>query len=389
MHATAAPFAGAAPVVIDPTGLETLIVFFRARGDHVIGPRQAGVGITWQPIEHAADLPRGWTATQAPGTYRLHHHETDGRLFAFGPTADSLKRLLHPPIDRLWVATREKGALTFEPLERTVPRITVIGVRPCELEAIARLDRVFLHGPAVDPAYQARREALTLVAVNCTEPGGTCFCASMGTGPRATALYDVALTELPDGRMTARAATPAGLAALAAVSAEPAQRPDLEQEEALITACVARMGRRVHTEGLPERLAAAVEHPAWDTLAERCLACANCTMSCPTCFCHTIDDRTDLSGTRVERERRWDTCFSAEFSYIHGGSIRPSVRARYRQWLTHKFSTWTDQFGTFGCVGCGRCVTWCPVGIDHTDALAQLTCRGGMSPEMQANPAQS
>jgi Fe-S oxidoreductase len=90
-------------------------------------------------------------------------------------------------------------------------------------------------------------------------------------------------------------------------------------------------------------------------------------MVCPTCFCTTVEDVSDVTGDHAERWRRWDSCFTLGFSYIHGGSIRNSGKARYRQWMTHKLASWIDQFGTSGCVGCGRCITWCPVGIDITE----------------------
>ena len=109
------------------------------------------------------------------------------------------------------------------------------------------------------------------------------------------------------------------------------------------------------------------ENPRWIEVANRCLTCGNCTLVCPTCFCNTIYEATDLAGKHAERWRKWDSCFNVDFSYIHGGSIRSSPMSRYRQWMTHKLATWIDQFGTSGCVGCGRCITWCPVGIDITE----------------------
>ena len=126
------------------------------------------------------------------------------------------------------------------------------------------------------------------------------------------------------------------------------------------------------THGLRELLQDSLEHPRWDEVAERCLTCGNCTMVCPTCFCTTVEDVTDLTGEQAERWRAWDTCFSLDHSYVHGGSVRPTGRSRYRQWMTHKLGTWWDQFGTSGCVGCGRCIAWCPVGIDITEEAAAL-----------------
>jgi ferredoxin len=132
------------------------------------------------------------------------------------------------------------------------------------------------------------------------------------------------------------------------------------------------MGRGLDTTGIQELFYANYEHPRWDEVAARCLNCGNCTMVCPTCFCHTLEDSLDLTGTVGERRRRQDVCFTVDFSYLHGGSIRPSPRSRYRQWLTHKLATWIDQFGCSGCVGCGRCITWCPVGIDLTEEVRAI-----------------
>jgi Fe-S-cluster-containing hydrogenase component 2 len=126
------------------------------------------------------------------------------------------------------------------------------------------------------------------------------------------------------------------------------------------------------TRGIKELLYRNYEHPRWDNVATRCLTCANCTMVCPTCFCTTVEDVTDLSGDHAERWRKWDSCFTMDFSYIHGGSVRATPKSRYRQWLTHKLATWFDQFGSSGCVGCGRCITWCPVAIDLTEEVRAI-----------------
>ncbi|MBZ0254314.1 MAG: 4Fe-4S dicluster domain-containing protein, partial [Candidatus Methylomirabilis sp.] len=143
-----------------------------------------------------------------------------------------------------------------------------------------------------------------------------------------------------------------------------------------------QMGRSLNTDGVKELLYANAEHPRWAETAERCLSCANCTMVCPTCFCSTVEDVSDLSGEAAERRRKWDSCFTMDFSYLVGGSVRGSGAARYRQWMTHKLGSWIDQFGTSGCVGCGRCIAWCPVGIDITEEAEALRApRGRGAPE--------
>jgi len=147
---------------------------------------------------------------------------------------------------------------------------------------------------------------------------------------------------------------------------QPADDTDRQHAARLLDHTTRHMGRRLDTRGIKELLYRNYEHPQWDSVTERCLSCANCTMVCPTCFCTTVEDVTDLTGQHAERWRRWDSCFTVDFSYIHGGSVRATPRSRYRQWMTHKLATWIDQFGVSGCVGCGRCITWCPVGIDIT-----------------------
>ena len=369
MHASV--LAPAGRVLLGLSHFNLLFAALRGRGYTVVGPRAAGTAITYAPIDSFDDLPRGWDAVQGPGSYKIRRRSDDA-VFAYGPGVESLKRYLRPPAEVLWQARRENGTIKFLPADAEVPKLAFIGVRPCELEAVARLDKVFLQGPYVDPAYQARRSAMFFVAVNCVEPGETCFCASMKTGPRASALFDLAVTELPGGRFFTEIGSALGASALEAIDCDEAPPEAEAQAAAALHAAAARMTREVDTSSLAAELARALEHPEWDEVAKQCLACANCTMVCPTCFCHTVEDRTDLTGEHLERRRRWDTCFTGEFSYIHGGSIRPSVRARYRQWLLHKFSTWVEQFGSYGCVGCGRCITWCPVGIDVTEEIKRL-----------------
>lgn len=309
--------------------------------------------------------------------------------------------------------------------------IALLGVRPCELAAIAVQDRVLLGGVARDTGYAARRKGAFLVAVNCTRPASTCFCASLGTGPAVpdppapadgsslvhrnpsahegsdsspgplrqppsdppsdppvdpgsgpavvpgpVAGYDLVLTELTDGgrhEFAVAVGSERGAALLASVPHRIATEDDRAAVDTVVARAASRIRRSVDPTGLPDLLAANLENPRWDEVADRCLSCANCTMSCPTCFCVTVDDVTDLRGVRAERWQRWDSCFGLDFSHLHGvGPVRASTRARYRQWLTHKFGTWQAQFGTPGCVGCGRCITWCPAGIDLTEEVAAV-----------------
>lgn len=330
--------------------------------------------LVYDEIDGVEDLPRGWTDEQDGGTYRVRERE-DEALFGYAVGPHSWKRFLYPPRRKLWSARRTPAGFAIDVQELEAPRYAFIGVRSCDLRAIEIQDRVFLEGPYVDPDYRARRQAAFLVALNCSTPGGTCFCVSMGTGPAVESGFDLALTEvLSDDRhyFTVIVGSEAGAEILNAIPHREADASETKAARAVVAGAAREMGRSLDTTDIRDLLARNPEHPRWDEVAGRCLTCANCTLVCPTCFCSTVEDTTDLAGTTAVRWRRWDSCFNLDFSYIHGGSVRTSGRSRYRQWLTHKLGTWIDQFGSSGCVGCGRCITWCPVAIDITEEVAAI-----------------
>ncbi len=349
------------------------------RGYQVIGPTVRDGAVVYDAVDGPDALAAGWGDEQAPGSYRLVRRR-DGAIFGHRSGPTGWKRFFWPPELRLWQARRMEDGFRVEAEPAAdPPRRALLGVRPCQLHGLLRLDRVVAGGPYPDPRYRAARERAFIVAVNCTEAGGTCFCASMGTGPAATAGYDLALTELvTDGahRFLVEAGSEAGRAVLSGVPHRQAEKDEVAAARVLLQKAAEAMGRRLDAGGVKELLYEKFEADHWDRVAERCLACANCTSVCPTCFCTTVTDATDLAGGRAERRRRWDSCFSVDFSYIHGGPVRASVKSRYRQWLTHKLATWHDQFGTSGCVGCGQCITWCPVGIDLTAEVRALRAGG-------------
>jgi len=355
-------------VVVERADLPQLLTALHAQGYQILGPTVRDGAIVYDELATVEDLPVGWTDEQDGGTYRLKRR-ADMALFGYAVGAQSWKRFLHPPLLRLWQAKRDSSGFQVVDEDEAIPKRAFFGVRSCELHAIAIQDRVFLEGPYVDPHYQARRADVFIVAVNCSQAGGTCFCVSMNTGPQATSGYDLALTEVLDDTshyFVVDVGSVQGAAIMAAVTNTPAQDSETAAAQQVVTTTAAQMGRTLETDGLKDLLYRSYDHPRWDEVADRCLNCANCTMVCPTCFCTSVEDSTDLTGQTAERRRRWDSCFTTDFSYIHGGSIRQSPKSRYRQWMTHKLATWIDQFGTAGCVGCGRCITWCPVGIDIT-----------------------
>jgi sulfhydrogenase subunit beta (sulfur reductase) len=366
------------PAVIARVELDPLLDALRRRGYTVIGPTVRSQSLVYDELRGADDLPAGWVDEQDGGTFRLRQAD-DGALFAQTVGHDSLKRFLFPPHLSIWRARRgADGALEVQEPEPP-PRYAFVGVRSCDLHAVAIQDRVFLGDRYVDADYEARRRDAFFVAVNCGRAGGTCFCTSMGTGPRASSGYDLALTEVLDGdghRFVVEVGSDRGAEVLADLDHRDADDDEAAAPDAAAARASASMGRTLDVTDIRDLLQANAEHPRWDEVADRCLSCGNCTMVCPTCFCSTVEDTTDLAGGETEHARLWDSCFTLGHSYVHGGSVRQSGRSRYRQWMTHKLSTWIDQFGTSGCVGCGRCITWCPVAIDITEEVAAIRADG-------------
>jgi ferredoxin len=355
---------------MDADGLERLIARLREMGHEVIGPTVRDHAIVLEPLQDASQLPIGWTEATGPGRYRLERRGDRAR-FGFNVGPMSWKSWLYPSRLRMWQARRKGIGFELSTDSEPTPRLALLGARACDLAAIRILDRVLIGGVEFkDSDYAARREPALIVAVPCGQGGETCFCRSMGTGPELSGGFDLALTEVledDDPYYVVEAGSARGAEALAGLNLKPADAARIEAARQAPERAARQMGRQLQVEGLKELLADSYENPQWERVAQRCLTCANCTMACPTCFCATMEDATDLSGAVAERARTWDSCFTTDFSYVHGGSVRVSPMSRYRQWLTHKLSTWVDQFGVMGCVGCGRCIAWCPVGIDLTE----------------------
>ena len=349
---------------INKSELDKLIGILQRDGYRVVGPTVRDGAITYEEIESVRQLPIGWTDSQSPGRYRLNRRNDD-HLFGYVVGPHSLKKFFFPPKQRLFGIKRDgESGYIFEARQPDPPRYAFLGVRACDLAAVGVQDRVFKQTMA-EPYYAKARDDALFIAVNCTEPGGTCFCGSMGTGPRCSEGFDLALTELRT-TFTVEVGTTKGRQLIEALEHETTDANTSHLVDLLMDNAAEHMGRTLDTEDLPDILLKNLSHDHWNEVAKRCMSCSNCTFACPTCFCSNVEDSTDLSGNHAERWRTWGSCFTLEFSYHTGGYSRSTPAARYRQWLTHNLANWHEQFGTSGCVGCGRCITWCPVGIDIT-----------------------
>ena len=359
-----------AGLVVTKAGLQGLIDILKAEGYTILGPRVAEGAIVVDEIQQLSDLPAGWSDEQDGGYYRLRR-SGNGALFGFAATAQGWKRHLYPPGERVWAVRRRGESFVPEDREPISGQYALFGVRACDLAGVAVLDRVLGSAGANDANFQERRRAAFVVAVDCARPAGTCFCTSMATGPAAKEGFDLALTELIDDNdheFLVRAGSERGEAVLAHLHGRGSGQHDRAAARRQGADAARRIGREMPPDaaGLLRRN---LKHGRWEETAGRCLTCGNCTSVCPTCFCTDVGESTALDGTFAERTRVSDSCFTIAFSFLHGGSIRQSAAARYRQWITHKLSFWHEQFGMSGCVGCGRCITWCPVGIDITEEV--------------------
>jgi Fe-S-cluster-containing hydrogenase component 2 len=359
-----------APLWMEKSELAQLVSLLKSDGYTVVGPTIQQEAIVYAEIESASQLPVGWSDQQQPGSYRLRRSENES-YFEFNVGPHSWKQFFFPPRLTVEQAQHRDGGWEFSRPEPTPVRYALLGVRACELAAIAVQDRVMMEGPYVDREYAARRQSALIIAVNCTVAADTCFCTSMNTGPRCGGGFDLALTETESG-FVLEVGSEAGRKIAAQLSHRQASPLALQAADRLRQRAEDQISRHLNTEGIRDLLLQNLEHPRWDEVASRCLSCANCTMVCPTCFCSSVGDVSDLTGDQVDRVRTWDSCFNVDFAYTAGGTVRNSIRSRYRQWLTHKLASWHDQFDTSGCVGCGRCITWCPVGIDLTEEVEAI-----------------
>jgi len=363
--------AAKAPGFLARDGLQSLLELLQAAGYEIIGPVSKDGAIQYRPITQLSDLPRGVQVEQAPGSYRLLQGESE-RLFDWANGPQALKPLLFAPREPLWRAIKgEDGGLRFEAVQPATKPTAVIGLRACDLAALALQDKHFLGDETADPHYQTRRESLLLIGVDCSHPAATCFCASIGDGPSLDSGFDIGLSELDEGFLL-RSGTARGKKLLAKLDLAAATKSQLNRQAKAEQAAI-----KVQKKGLPSRnlqgaLFTRLSPEHWEAVAKRCLACGNCTAVCPTCFCYSVHAEPSLDASLSEQVRQWDSCFSEGHSALHRRPVRPDILTRYRQWLTHKLGGWHAQYGRSGCVGCGRCISWCPAAIDIRDEVERI-----------------
>lgn len=359
--------------------LQTLIQTLQHAGFTCVGPQVRDNAIVYDTLMHANQLPWGIRDHQLPGEYKLEQI-AENKAFSWANGPQAIKPILFKPNETVWRVSRNAdGKISFQPHSAKEKPVAIIGARACDLAGMRIQDKVFMPEKNTanksDVRYQHRREQLFIIAVNCTYSSHNCFCVSAGTGPHVRDSFDILMTELDDG-FVVKAGSESGQAILTPLTLKKASDAQCEEANKETEHAANRQTKRIpldNSRGLRDLLFSNLDHPQWEKVAERCLSCGNCTSVCPTCFCHSESDKPALDGSSSEHTREWDSCFSAGHSYLSGKVLRNDTRKRYRQWLTHKVGSWFDQFDTSGCIGCGRCITWCPVGIDITEELAAIS----------------
>lgn len=294
---------------------------------------------------------------------RMHETALDGPALMPSP-----KEYLLPQMEQLFCYSEEGVEEAFDKRPRVL-----FGIRSCDLSAIKVLDLFYL-GKTADAYYASRRNRTALISIACNHPDPTCFCLGLGTGPFLKSGFDLQLTDLGE-RFLVETGSEAGQALVRDfphIFTQPAQT-DTEDLYETRLASQSRFEKRVNLEHVRRKIqAGAVSDAFWETVAIRCFECGGCVYNCPVCTCFNVIDRPVApdSGKRV---RIWDTCMFKGFSRMAGGVVPAEVKInRTKRWFHHKLLHWPEQFGTFGCVGCGRCAISCPGKIDMATVALRI-----------------
>jgi len=345
----------------------------------IIGNKIENNSVILAELENLSDTPSGYSDEQSPGKYKLINNKSE-QLFSFSLSPQSWKKYLHPPESTLWKIHKKDNSFNIETPKIEKNKMAFWGIRPCDFEAIKIYDGVFLRDNKTNLKYKSIRDNLFIFAINCTVNHNTCFCSSMNSGPDIKDGFDLAVTEIfieNDENNTSHhfilnADTQKGQNIVDKFQFKEASKEEVNFAKNKVIENKESITNTFNTKNLDKILQDNYNHEIWYKMGEKCTSCSNCTFVCPTCYCTRTVDFTNLDGSMATRISKWDSCFSKDFTRINNKYIRDSLSSRYRHWVMHKFSTWQEQFGTQGCTGCGRCITWCPSGINIVKVIREI-----------------
>ena len=295
-----------------------------------------------------------------------------------GNTMNSPKDVLFPQTERLFAYRHGEAGVKIDEPSKEEKGSVLIGLRPCDARGLVLLDKVFGE-PLQDPYYSEKRSQTFIIGMACEKPDPKCFCLALGSGPCSPEGSDLLLLDLGD-RYLVKAGNPKGIAFLENKAFEEADDEALARESIVKKEAEDSMKARSMLEpvGTGETLEKLMENlfedPIWNDITESCLGCGICTYLCPTCHCFDILD--EVGQSTGERIRIWDSCQFPLFTHQASGvNPRPSAKERFRQRIMHKLCYLPQNGNLTGCVGCGRCVTECPVNLDIREVIQKISAR--------------
>ena len=320
-------------------------------------------------------------AVHAPGADGMGFARTTDYAAALSPSGNtrrSPKEIFFPTSQTLLTFRRgEQGVEISEvpPESASTERRLLVGVRPCDAAALSLLDVVFSeqYSGYEDPFYRSARTAIPVISLLCAEPLEGCFCGDAPGVDLASAAADVALVDLGD-RYFAEAKSETGQELIAAGEAlfVVASDADREARDKIAADFRARTSESLPLAELREKLRGLHDSPLWQQLSQKCVRCGVCSFLCPTCHCFDIQD--EAMGDQGYRYRCWDTCQFTDFTLMTSGeNPRRDPAARLKQRICHKLEYLPDRTDMIYCVGCGRCVRLCPVGMDVRETIEELS----------------
>lgn len=318
----------------------------------------------------AGDLFAPVQLTEGVSVFKKIDHPGEVSLSQLVPQK-SAKEVFFPQSEVMFhyqIAGNQGATVSEQKIERE--RI-LLGARPCDIEAIAIIEKVFTGEDYTDVYFLEKRKKTTIITLSCNHPLTTCFCASTGGGPFRREGSDLFLTDLAQSYLV-ELLTEKGQTFSKNRFFRKASLQEIDTVRELDAKARKKVNGSIPVEGIEKQLDLMVESPFWDRIHEKCIGCGVCTFLCPTCHCFDItDEAAPLKGERV---RNWDSCLFPVYSLeTSGHNPRPTGRERTRQRLMHKFNYYPKNFGRMACVGCGRCILYCPVQFDIREAIGDAS----------------
>jgi sulfhydrogenase subunit beta (sulfur reductase) len=318
--------------------------------DHeVIGPKRKAEGYIFDYIDDSGELALDYTTTMLPP-----------------------KKIFFPPREPLYSYEKVGEEVVIKDLsEKWKKKRILFGVHSCDINALLILDGVF-GGKLKDQLYLNRRRNTLIIGMNCRSPGENCFCDAMTTGPTIKKGYDLLLTDIGD-KYYVQVGSKAGEKLLSRDLFRTATKADRKKMEAEVIRVKNKLQSDFGIDKLGEKMKGKFWSKLWEAQTKKCVLCGACNFVCPTCYCFDVVDETDLAGKKGQRVRVWDTCHFKDFATVAGGiNFRGGKVPRVKQRLYHKLCYSTEQRGVYDCVGCGRCIQFCPAKIDIREIIKDV-----------------